>query len=198
MEYEHKPKSNDPKGNEALGSKGKGKLVDDEDEEEEDLPEGAKLKRKKCDQVLDENLWVAKEAKAREKEARDDQECILNEAIDNPNVYWLEPIASFELQNTSESQLYFIITLKAFLFWCFDTLEKAPNSDNNVNLILISLYLKHGKPQYRLWSSKKITVVKVFGPIETESLINARFKALRRASKSIFKFTLADMSCLNP
>ncbi|CAI9282691.1 unnamed protein product [Lactuca saligna] len=55
-EYKHKPKLIDSKGNEALGSKGKGKLVDDEDEEEEDLSERAKLKRKKRDQELDENL----------------------------------------------------------------------------------------------------------------------------------------------
>ncbi|CAI9295961.1 unnamed protein product [Lactuca saligna] len=71
-ENETKPplKSKDLKGNEAFGSKGKWKLVDEE-EEEEDLSEGAQLKRKKRDQDLDENLRVSREAKALEREARD-------------------------------------------------------------------------------------------------------------------------------
>ncbi|CAI9260615.1 unnamed protein product [Lactuca saligna] len=32
------------------------------------------------------------------------------------------------------------------------------------------------KPQYKTGISKKITVVKVFGPVENKSFINARFK----------------------
>ena len=67
-------------------------------------------------------MCVAKEAEAAEKEAREahvtlkthkalfpprSMEWSLNKAIDNPNVYWLEPVASFELENTSESQLDF-------------------------------------------------------------------------------------------
>ena len=61
---------------------------------------------------------VSKEAEAREKEARDTQitpktqkalffpwsmEQIRDEAIDNPNVYWMEPVVSFDLDNSSES-----------------------------------------------------------------------------------------------
>ena len=69
-EYEHKPrlKSQDPKGNEASVMKGKGKLINEE-EEEEDLSEGAKLERKKHDKEFDEAHRVATEAEAREKEA---------------------------------------------------------------------------------------------------------------------------------
>lgn len=67
-------------------------------------------------------------------------------AIDNLSVYWLELVVSFELENTSESQLDFPKTPKAFLFCYFDKIEKAPFLDNNVNQMLFSFYLKHGKP----------------------------------------------------
>ncbi|CAI9297668.1 unnamed protein product [Lactuca saligna] len=70
-EFEHKPppKSKYLKGNEALISKGKGNITDDD----EDLSKGAKLKQKKHDQEIDEALRIAKEAEAREKEAREAQ-----------------------------------------------------------------------------------------------------------------------------
>ncbi|CAI9285120.1 unnamed protein product [Lactuca saligna] len=206
-----KPFDEEPK--KPTDESGKGKLIDSDKEEEEDLSEGSKLKRKKRDQELDENLRVEKEVEIREKEPRDAQitlktqrdlflpwlmERILKEAIDNPKVYSLEPVASFELENTLECQLDFPITVKAFLFCCFDKVEKAPNSDNDANLMLISIYLWHGKPQYQTWSSKKITAVKVFGLIETNSFINARFKASQGASKPIVESSLAYLSCLNP
>ncbi|CAI9264262.1 unnamed protein product [Lactuca saligna] len=66
-DHEHKPKLHDPKGYETSGSKGKENMTN-EDEEEDDLSEGAKLKRKKRDQEIDENLWIAKKVKARERE----------------------------------------------------------------------------------------------------------------------------------
>lgn len=65
-EHEQKPKPKDTNDNEALGSKGKGNLVDD-DEEEEDQSEEAQLKRKKHDQQLDEAQCVTKEAEEAEK-----------------------------------------------------------------------------------------------------------------------------------
>ncbi|CAI9284604.1 unnamed protein product [Lactuca saligna] len=139
-----------------------GKLVDDDAEEEEYLSEGSKLKRKKCNQELDQAQHVAKEAEVAENEARDarvtlkienahfppwSMERILNEAIDNQNIYWLEPFVSFELENTSKSQFDFPITLKAFLFRCFEKVKKASISDDDVNHMLFSFYLKHEKPQ---------------------------------------------------
>ncbi|CAI9263204.1 unnamed protein product [Lactuca saligna] len=69
------------------------------------------------------------------------------------------------------------ITPKAFQFCSFDKVADAPLPDHDIDQVLFSFYLKHMKPQHQTWSSKKITVVKVFGPIETESFINARFKA---------------------
>ncbi|CAI9273803.1 unnamed protein product [Lactuca saligna] len=54
-----------------VGDSEKVKLVDDDDEKEEDLSEGAKLKRNKGDKELDEIENVAKEVEACEKDARD-------------------------------------------------------------------------------------------------------------------------------
>ena len=64
--------------------------------------------------------------------------------------------------------------------------------------MMFLFYLKHMKPQYKTWRSKKITVVKVFGPIETESFLDAHFKVRRGATILVFEFTLTDLSCLNP
>lgn len=99
--------------------------------------------------------------------------------------------------NTLESQLDFSITPKAFWFRYFDKVAKAPDSDNNANLMLISFYLKHGMPRYKTWSSKKIYVVKVIGPTETESFVNVRFKVVRGSRNLVFEFTLTDLPCLN-
>ncbi|CAI9300283.1 unnamed protein product [Lactuca saligna] len=59
-EQEQKPTPNDLKGNEASGSKGKGKLIDDEEDE------GEKLKRKSHDKDLDEYLRITREVDARD------------------------------------------------------------------------------------------------------------------------------------
>ncbi|CAI9281339.1 unnamed protein product [Lactuca saligna] len=125
-------------------------------------------------------------------------ECILNEGINNPSVYWRELVTSFEFENTLDSQLDFPMTSKVFLFCILDRAENALESDNNVNLLLISFYLKYMKPQYKTWSSKKITVVKVYGPIENKSFLNAHFKVTHGAVSSVFEFTLTDFPCLNP
>lgn len=79
-------------------------------------------------------------------------ERILNEDVDNSNVYWLEPVISFDLENSSDLQLDFHITPKALLFRSFEKIEKAPITDYGVNHSLFSFYLKHRKPQYQTWS----------------------------------------------
>ncbi|CAI9282331.1 unnamed protein product [Lactuca saligna] len=71
-----------------------------------------KLKRISRDAEADENLRVAREAEEKERVARKagetfkaqktifplwTHERILNEAIDNPNSYWLDPVGSFKL-----------------------------------------------------------------------------------------------------
>lgn len=73
-------------------------------------------------------------------------EQILNEAMDNPSVHWLDPVTSFELENTLDSQLDFPITPKAFLFRCFDEIANAPDADANVDKSLMTFYLKYDKP----------------------------------------------------
>lgn len=57
-------------------------------------------------------------------------------------------------------------------------------ADKGVDQVLFPFYLKHMRPQYETWSVEKITVVKVFGPIETDSFINARFKVARGSVSS--------------
>ncbi|CAI9260627.1 unnamed protein product [Lactuca saligna] len=101
---------------------------------------------------------VTKEIEAQEKEARDEQvtlvtqktlfpawsmERILNEAIENLGTHWLESTISFELENTLESQIDLPITPRAFLFRCFEKVEKAPIPYYDVNHILFTFYLKY-------------------------------------------------------
>lgn len=75
-------------------------------------------------------------------------ERILNEVVENPSTHWLEPTISFELENTSKSQIDLPITPRAFLFRCFEKVKKALISDYDVNHMIFSFYLKYGKPQY--------------------------------------------------
>ena len=58
---------------------------------------------------------------------------IQKEAIDAPNIYWLEPTISFDLNNEANSQLDFPITPRAFLFRCFGKIEKVVISEKAVN-----------------------------------------------------------------
>ncbi|CAI9260970.1 unnamed protein product [Lactuca saligna] len=98
-----KPKGFDPKDNVASGSKGKEKVIDDDDDEH------AKLERKAHDAVLEENLRIAREVEACKKQLCDAQialqdkkvlfptwsmEIILTESVDNPSIHWLEPVTS--------------------------------------------------------------------------------------------------------
>lgn len=115
-QHEQKPKV-DQNGNEASGSKGKENIVDDfeEEEEEEEISEGEKLIRKNQDKELDEIMRVIKEEEAKEREPHEakatlesqktlflpwSMERILNEAVNNLSTHKLEPVFSFELDNT--------------------------------------------------------------------------------------------------
>ncbi|CAI9259812.1 unnamed protein product [Lactuca saligna] len=146
-EAEQKSNPNDQKGNEVSASgKGKAKVFEDDEDKEE----------------LSEEL-EAKEAKARiVKVTLETQkslflpwtmERIHNEAVNNPNTHCLDPSLSFNLNNTIDFQLDFLITPKAFLIQCFEKIEKAPLSNYVVNHMLFYFYLKYGKPQYQTWSS---------------------------------------------
>ena len=108
-------------------------------------------------------------------------EWILNEAIDNPNVYWLEFAESFELEKSLNSQLDLPITPKAFQFCCFDRIADVSLSDNGADQMIFLFYLKHMKPQYESWSSMKRIDVKVYGSTETKKLPECLFKGCTRS-----------------
>ncbi|CAI9279050.1 unnamed protein product [Lactuca saligna] len=204
---DNKPKSKDEKDNKASTSKGKEKVIDDEEEKEE-LSEGEKLVRKKHDSELDDILRIHKELEDQEMEAKaakvtlETQKSffppwtlkrIQKEAVDEPSTSWFEPLVSFELNNTADSQLDFSITPRAFLFRCFEKIERAPISNNDANQMLFSFYLKYGKPQFKTWSWKKIVVVKVYAPVPTENFINIKSKEFRGTIRVENDFTLANL-----
>lgn len=110
----------------------------------------------------------------------------------------MEPSVSFKLFNTAYSKHDFPLTLKPFMFRGFDHIEKTPLSDDDVNNNLFSFYLKHRQPQYKVWSLKKIVVVKFYAPIPTEHFTNIKFKGFRGASRIEEDITLSDLLCMNP
>ncbi|CAI9264994.1 unnamed protein product [Lactuca saligna] len=177
-DHEEKPKSNDLKDNVALTSRGKEKMAEEREKAVREVEETLKPQKNIFP------LWS--------------MERILNEAIDNPKIYWLEPVGSFELENSLDSQLDLPTTLKAFQFRSFDKIVNASIPDHDIDQVLFWFYLKHMKPQYKTWTLKNITAVKVFGPIETEIFINARFKVARWVAISMLHIALVDLPCLNP
>lgn len=125
-------------------------------------------------------------------------ERIQKEAIDHSNVHWLEPSVSFKLDNTSDSQLDFPLTSKAFLFWGFEHIQKSLLSEYDVNNKIFSFCLKHGQPQYKIWSLKKMVVVKFYTPFPAEHFTNIKFKGFRGADRAEEDLTLADLPYMNP
>ncbi|CAI9289146.1 unnamed protein product [Lactuca saligna] len=103
-------------------------------------------------------------------------ECMQKEAIDDPIIYWLDPLISFDLNNDVECQLDFPITPRAFLFHCFEKIEKSQISDSVVTQKLHSFYLKYAKPQKMTWSLKKFCALRVKLSDQTEDFLNIQFK----------------------
>nr|KAJ0188191.1 hypothetical protein LSAT_V11C900483250 [Lactuca sativa] len=168
-------------------------IIDDSKDEEPDEDE---LKRRKAREAeIDKHVRIVKEAEEKERVEKEAQATlkskmllfpkwtlkrIQNQVVDMPSQYWLDPIASFEIQNTQDSQLYLPITPKAFRFRAF---------------VKVANQMKH---QYETWSASKVVAVKITGPIETESFPNAKFKFARGSTCQAYEFTLADLPCLNP
>lgn len=125
-------------------------------------------------------------------------ERIQSEVVDDLIIHWFEPMVSFELVNSADSQFDFPITLRAFLFRCFEQTKRAPFSDYDVNHKLFSFYLKYGKPQLQTWSLHKMVVVKVYTPFPVDGLITVKFKVYRGSSRTEVAFTLAGLPCMNP
>ncbi|CAI9303779.1 unnamed protein product [Lactuca saligna] len=121
-----------------------------------------------------------------------------HDVVDLPSQYWLEPVVSFDLQNTQDSQLDVPITPKAFRFCAFVKVVKAPITDNAADHMLLSFYLKHMKPQYETWCASKITGMKLTGLIETINFPNAKFKVATGPTSEGYEFTLVDLPCIYP
>ncbi|CAH1421111.1 unnamed protein product [Lactuca virosa] len=87
----------DPKDKETLFSN---EPIIDNDEDEE--PDEAELKRRKAREAeLDENARIFKEAEEKESAELDENAC--EAELDENAQYWLDPIASFDVQNSQDS-----------------------------------------------------------------------------------------------
>ncbi|CAI9282320.1 unnamed protein product [Lactuca saligna] len=111
-----------------------------------------------------------------------------------PTQYFLDPVVSFDFQNSQDLHLDLPIIPKGFKFRAFVKVVNAPLTDSSIDQLLFSFYLKHMKPQYETWSAHKIVVVKV---TETESFPNAKFKVARGSACQSYKISLADLPCVN-
>ena len=127
-----------------------------------------------------------------------DRDTLINQAIEFPSMYWLEPIASFECDNSKDSQFDMPITRKAFTFHCFDVTAEVPHPNPKVDRELVDFYLKNGQPQYLTWSAQKITKVKVLKPSPAGRFVNVNFKINRGTANTEYFISLADLPNLNP
>ncbi|KAL7587931.1 hypothetical protein Lser_V15G41169 [Lactuca serriola] len=213
-----KPKvKTEPKDNLALGSgiKEKKRHVigenDESDEDQETLSEI--LKRKKRDAEIDETLRVAKEAEERGKEKKEEddalcckkmlflrltKETLIKEAIESPSTLWLEPMTSFDCDNTRNSQFDMPITRKAFIFHCFYSTVEVSSPHPQLDCELIDFYLTFGQPQYLTWSAQKIITVKVLKPSPARNFIIVSFKIARGSDNSVSVISLEHLPNLNP
>lgn len=123
---------------------------------------------------------------------------IQNDVVGLPSQYSLEPVPSFDIQNTQDSQLDLPLPHNAFRFRSLVKVANTPFIDSGSNQMLFAFYLKNMKPQYETWSAHKIVIVKVTRPIETESFPNVKFKVARGSACDAYEFTLADLPCFNP
>lgn len=125
-------------------------------------------------------------------------ERIQNEAIDEPNLYWLEPTTSFDTHNNIECHMDFPMTPRVVLFRFFEKIQNALISKNAINRKLFVFYLMYAKPQYEPWSLKRFIALKVGLLVQTEYFLNIQFKGFRGANYVLHEFTLADIPFMNP
>ncbi|CAI9298379.1 unnamed protein product [Lactuca saligna] len=160
-------------------------------------PEHGEIAR---DLELNENARIAREDEEKELKGKEDDdtlECrkllfpmwtlerMMHEVVDLPSVHWLEPVASFDLDNTKDSQFDMPFTRRAFMFHYFDTIAEVSSPDIKVDKALIDFYLAFGILQYLTWSAQKITTVKVIGPIAIVGFMNVKFKVTRGSENSL-------------
>ncbi|CAH1436130.1 unnamed protein product [Lactuca virosa] len=119
--------------------KDKGKEID-EDDEEENLSESEKLVRKKRGKELDELNALRQKLDAEDAEVKNSAfileiqkylfptctiQRIQKQVVELLEIYWLEPKTPFDSCNDIECQLDFPLTPRAFLFRCFQKIEKS-------------------------------------------------------------------------
>lgn len=125
-------------------------------------------------------------------------ERLRREAIDAPSSHSLEPVVSFAVENTKDCQFDMPITQKAFIFHYFESTVATPSPDPIVDQDLLNYYHEFSKPQYLIWSSRKITTVKVLKPTPAGKFIIVKLKITRGSDGSGHSITVVDLPNLNP
>ncbi|KAL7592583.1 hypothetical protein Lser_V15G33727 [Lactuca serriola] len=203
----------EPKRKEASGSgvQDKGKGIDDNGEENDldDIEDAAPIssahKAKPTVQQIKERVKEAINKENEERELKQRKlkfppwslERLRREVIEAPSLHWLEPVLSFEVENSKDSQFDMPITRKAFIFHCFESTVAIPSPDPIVDQDLLNYYHEFSQPQYLTWSSKKIITVKVLKPTPAGKFINIKIKVTRGSDGSVHTISLADLPNLN-
>lgn len=78
---------------------------------------------------------------------------LIKEAIKSPSSFWMEPVISFDLENSKHSQFDMLITRRAFIFHCFEQIASVPSLEPKVDTDFIDYYLAILQPQYLTWSA---------------------------------------------
>lgn len=172
-----------------------------------------KIENEKRDKELDELISLKAKLDAEDVELKNTKQILeskktlfpewtldrmQNEAINDPNLFWLEPKTSFDTNNDVECQLDFLITPRVFLFICFENIDKVPLSNVATNKKLCLFYLKFSKPHYESWSLRKLVGLKVRLPEKVDGFLNIHFKAYRGQNRIIHEFTLVYFPFLSP
>lgn len=123
---------------------------------------------------------------------------IRKEAIDNPNLYWLEPRTSFSVKNEVDVQFDFPINAMAFLYQCYDSIRKAPISNKGINKKSFTFYLNNLKSQYGLWSIERIVGLKAGKPMAADGFTNVTLKVYKGHNQTLHELSLDDIPFLNP
>ncbi|KAL7604926.1 hypothetical protein Lser_V15G18168 [Lactuca serriola] len=198
------------------GVKDKGKHIaedGDEDEDEDKETIADMLKRKNSRNAEGDASRVAREAEEAErkqKEAHDllesrkllfpawTRDRLIKEAIETPSILWLEPVISFDCNNTIDSQFDMPLTRKAFIFHAFSNIFEVPHPNDELDRELIDFYLEAARPQYLTWSAQKIVNVRVMKPFAVGRFTNVKFKLIRGSARTAHMISLADLPNLNP
>lgn len=204
------PPSIDQASGSGVKDKGK-KIAEESDDDKETIAD--LFKKQGSDKDADMSTRVAREAEAAErkmKEAHDLLESrktlfppwtlkkLLKEAIETPNILWLEPVISLDRINSVDSQFDMPLTRKTFIFHTFDNVANIPHPHPKVDRDLVEFYLKAAQIQYQTWNAQKIINVRVLKPFREGNFTNVRFKVLRGSAKTEHAISLADLPNLNP